>query len=647
MSKIEGVSSRIADICSGVVGLAFGDVSGITKTLAGVAGVALLGKRLQQAASTPSIRASCLSAIKKLSEHGAFSSQALERVALVLADSHAATVVRPADVAKRIHEADPARALAHEIASRLVEKNDAEVLRILQVVLEAGIRACMEDAEFRASLTPEILKQTARDLSILHETVERLDRKSEVISEKLSALLKGASVNDRPDLERLASTFGLDATGMTQKELIETLEHKAEDHALLVRDFATLDERMSEIAKQKRQANEALETLDLEGAQELLAKIDFAESDIVCETRTLRARTALMLGDIDNALTLHRQVRDLAASYEENSYSLATFMVFKKLAEWATRNNSHPAMRGACDLGFEYLDASQDQTDFDTRDLRFKTIQEMASLCATVIAEQRVGQGDEVLTRRSEAIAFAGAIFARLQHSLQYDLEEIDTDLACQLVAAKSNLDLALVRAGLIVREEELLATITDDLRYVLNTGNELANSEIIVSAASNLALALMEQARRQTDENHQLELLQEASRLIEEIVLNPEHGATDQNISQALNMMAVTQVSMAKAAKGPVRDAMLSSAIMNYEALLAKPGAQDDPILVSHVLMNVATAAVLRAETASGSTRDRLKAAAATKIEAAQLYIGDDTETRKQEDLSKLRSRLDNFTAD
>ena len=629
MALIDRLAERAAELSAGAVALAFGDASNLVQGLATVAGVAMLGKRLRDGAASRTCRDGAARALTALQGARAFDPPTLDRAAAILSELPATARITPADIVVHARAADPARALAADLAARMAGPDDPEVRQILALVLEAGVATCLEDDDFRAALTPALMMQMARDLGLVAEGIDRIDRRLDALAQLLAE--QGLTGGGRADLERLAGLFGIDAAGMSSDDLAAALTLKAQDHMALKATFAALDDRMADLARHKRAVEDALRRLDLRQADALLHHIDHVETDIAAETRMLRVRVCLLHGDFPAAHDLLRRVRDMAVSLSSDNYAQVTYRGVKLLLDWGNRHGALGALHAAGELAQELIDATDGTQDDAARSYRILAAMALTDVFCKAVQQRYLDRpGDSAMN-----------LLRLLDHMRDTDTTAGDAAWGI-LVNAKANVLRVLVNVGLVENGPEVLADVDAMLREVLAAFPDHGDAGVAMTATHLLAAVILGRADAEADATRRMDLLQEASTLLEEGVLDPARGAEDDMVQDALIMMGVVQMRIAEEAQGPMRDMMLAAVVRHFDDLARRHAEREDTGALAYVAMNLASLAVTRTEGAAGAAQARLRADALNRIEAAMAVIDSHSDTRMAAHLEGLRRRLD-----
>ncbi|WP_300037784.1 hypothetical protein [uncultured Roseobacter sp.] len=116
-------------------------------------------------------------------------------------------------------------------------------------------------------------------------------------------LLSQPEALGRDDLQTLAGLFGGDPD-CSPSELMQFIRSKAEEYQEFRRQTGAIDDRLTQLATLKASADEAAAALDFEGVEEYLARIDDVQTEIAAETKEVRARNALLRGEVEQAFHL-------------------------------------------------------------------------------------------------------------------------------------------------------------------------------------------------------------------------------------------------------------------------------------------------------------------------------------------------------
>jgi vacuolar-type H+-ATPase subunit I/STV1 len=239
MSTVEKVGTQVGNTCVGAVALMLGDASGGALTAQGLVGLAALGAALRG----QSAKRACINAqgavIAALTAAPEFRTANLDRL-MTLLESESAPFSR-ADLIAASNDAkdlDLDAALARKLhASFDFDGDDAATKRVLFLALEAGMRACNTDQEFKQDVrsvqTLQILQDIAQMKQTLAQVVTHVQTKSDLSlearelarQEKLIHRIAEKYVEARPEdplkalegieaaLERLSNDIARDRRG--------------------------------------------------------------------------------------------------------------------------------------------------------------------------------------------------------------------------------------------------------------------------------------------------------------------------------------------------------------------------------------------------------------------------------------------------
>lgn len=235
-----------------------------------------------------------------------------------LAASPPANYVRMADTL--------AEQAARTLAALPEKPQDADVLYVQMVELSlpdpAGIMADRMDAaaitqSMLAKLTaPEYRPMATLFRALTQPALERLlsdkDFAAGLMPAFMPAMLGGvAGISEKLDdlgsqrrdtLLLLSVPFEIErAHTLSNAELRQQLELRAEDYRRYRAQIEAIDERTAGLGNLKAAAREAVGRLDFEEVEALLARVDEVETDIAVETKVLRADNALLRGRLDQA----------------------------------------------------------------------------------------------------------------------------------------------------------------------------------------------------------------------------------------------------------------------------------------------------------------------------------------------------------
>jgi hypothetical protein len=338
MSTVEKVGTQVGNTCVGAVALMLGDASGGALTAQGLVGLAALGAALRG----QSAKRACINAqgavIAALTAAPEFRTANLDRL-MTLLESESAPFSR-ADLIAASNDAkdlDLDAALARKLhASFDFDGDDAATKRVLFLALEAGIRACNTDQEFKQDVrsvqTLQILQDIAQMKQTLAQVVTHVQTKSDLSlearelarQEKLIHRIAEKYVEARPEdplkalegieaaLERLSNDIARDRRGSNfDKDFDEMiaevdrliLEEGALDEAgqTLGRAKDDLVDRRRELAAEEKRIVEKQITVaslrnDPEAAASHYVELIALDADRPASVDEIQAR-ALALGD--------------------------------------------------------------------------------------------------------------------------------------------------------------------------------------------------------------------------------------------------------------------------------------------------------------------------------------------------------------
>lgn len=634
MVLIDRLADRAAELSAGAVALALGDASGLMQGLATVAGVALLGKRLRDGAASRTCRDGAARGLAAL--HGArtFDAEALDRAGAILSELPATARITPADIVAHVRAVDPARALAADLAARLTGPDDPEVRQILTLVLAGGVAACLEDAGFRAALTPALVMQTAREVGLVLEGIDRLDRRLDALPEQLAALLaeRGLTGGGRADLDRLAAVFGVDARDMSTADLVESLTRKAEDHAALQHIFAALDDRLADVARFKGEAQAALAHLDLRHADEVLERIDVIETEIVGNSRLARVEAALLAGDVQAALGLFRSICALLRGFGRMNMADTALKASRHMFAFAERHGSIAAYRAAFDLAQDAFPMLDDLDSPDARPLRVRAAVCSAVAMCGMLTRQTTDQIPR-LVQETEAM---------LEITRHQDTEPGTDDWRYLL-----NIHASFLRS---VSEWQEAGEVTGDplaradalLTEVLATLDRDADLRAWAESYVALQTVRLRQGGRAAYRDDCIAMMEALTAGIEDHILARADLLDPHIVDHADQIIGHAQLAIAQNAEGPARDAILQGIADRFarSAERARVAGETGRQMLEEA--NRAIVAMLRATGARGAAVARLRAEALARIEATEALADPSGDSRLMASMADLRARLD-----
>ncbi|SPH18600.1 hypothetical protein DEA8626_02140 [Defluviimonas aquaemixtae] len=191
----------------------------------------------------------------------------------------------PADLAKHAADADELTEATMQALS--VEADDGGG-RLFHLCIAVALKAICSD--------PAAL-DVAQSLMM-----RDLRREQRAQGETLAAILNHVQGASPDELRLLARRFGIDgAATMSPQQLKTMLEDKAQEYRALKAEIDAIDTRTAGLGNLKAAARDAVDRLDFAEVEALLSRVDEVETEIMAETKELRARNALMMGDAEAA----------------------------------------------------------------------------------------------------------------------------------------------------------------------------------------------------------------------------------------------------------------------------------------------------------------------------------------------------------
>ena len=422
---------------------------------------------------------------------------------------------------------------------------------------------------------------------------------------------------------------------LTNAELVEALQLKAEDYGKLTRTVEALDNRISEVAEMKYAADEAVRQLELSRAAALLLEVDRVETEITLSTRMIRVEVALLQGDVEKAKLLLRQGRDLACSYNPYNFPEHTYNCARLLSNLAERNASVSARKAAAQFAAEVIEGTEPGVNDEVSDLRVSAASTLASAFSAWL---------NLAALKGEDTENACATLDYIQQVRVGDTTPGEEPWA-RLIFKESELVSNMVEAGIFTNADEMLAACEHNFREVLRIGKDDDQNDMISAAAGRLVTVIRQRAVRADNEFLKVELLQEARELFDEYVSNPGYNEDWDDLTTELTGGGL-EVQLALLTRGPMRDMALASTIDRHERLIQNATDQNQLTNVLYASMTVAQLAVLRAEEATAQLKARLMKIAMDKVDAAAAAIVDQASTRHLRNIEELRFRLESLQA-
>jgi tetratricopeptide (TPR) repeat protein len=176
MSSIEKIGTQVGNTCVGAFAVMLGDPSGGTLAATGVVGFAAIGAAIMSANAKRVCKAAHRKAVDAMEASPEFRNVSKDRVLVLLEgaqiDASKVDLIRATQQAKDL---DVSGALAKLVYDALpFDQDDEATKRVLLLALEAGMRACHNDAAFQDGLKSVHLTHLVQAVAGMDEKLTRL-----------------------------------------------------------------------------------------------------------------------------------------------------------------------------------------------------------------------------------------------------------------------------------------------------------------------------------------------------------------------------------------------------------------------------------------------------------------------------------------
>jgi len=171
------------------------------------------------------------------------------------------------------------------------EHRKPEMVQAFRDLYAPVLHDLCDDPRLTTILEPQLRQEDRR---ILRDMQQRLG--------SLETGLSNPGAITRAELEALCRNFGIEgARDLSDAKLTDLLGQKAEEYRTFKNMVDGIDDRVAGLGNLKASAKDAMERLDFAEVEDLLAQVDEVETEIVCESKELRGRNALLRGRADEA----------------------------------------------------------------------------------------------------------------------------------------------------------------------------------------------------------------------------------------------------------------------------------------------------------------------------------------------------------
>ena len=254
----------------------------------------------------------------------------------------------------------------------------------------------------------------------------------------LANALEDLKESNRDQLEAIANRFEVpNVIEMSDRKLRMAIFKKAEDFRRYREVVQSIDEKSSALAHLKERALEAIDALDFDLVEDLLAQVMEVEIETAAQTAELRAQNALLLGRLDQAFVLLSSAADSLASIDPIEPSRRRITYEGWFARHAERFGGH---------GLEHAER-----------LSRAALEGLDGGDTMLLWRAHIGLGISLsnqgwLTSHPKDLALLSAAADRYQVAAQCITEE---DFPIQLATTQNNLAVVLMKMARRSREEE------------------------------------------------------------------------------------------------------------------------------------------------------------------------------------------------
>jgi hypothetical protein len=311
MKNLPELAEHIASLCVGAMAMGGAAATGLSAVAVPLAVLGAIGFQLRGSCARRGGLQAARSVTEALARAGELRSEDVERALDLMKSTDVARTIRPFDMAAAARDlpagADVNALLATPLADSLTEPGDP-IHVVLVIALSGAIAVLRQDEDFHRGLTQELLIAILRGQGLLMLSHEDIRRQLDALQRDyhtIAAALENYQRLQRDEMEAIASRFEiLRAYNLSDAQLREELELRAEDYRRHRAEIEAIDEHIAELGALKAAAREAVERLDFREVEALLSQVHTAELDIAAKTALLRANNALLRGRSEQAFEL-------------------------------------------------------------------------------------------------------------------------------------------------------------------------------------------------------------------------------------------------------------------------------------------------------------------------------------------------------
>ncbi|MEO1681594.1 MAG: hypothetical protein AAFU80_25915 [Pseudomonadota bacterium] len=452
-----------------------------------------------------------------------------------------------------------------------------------------------------AKPNPTTVERIRSVLGIELGEIEDLRRQSQLSTAQQLAEIPTLS---QEELENLAARFGFaDPYDISPEKLRQFLSEKAKDYRALKAQIDAIDERVAGLGNLKAAAKAAMEIPDFEEVETLLARVDEVETEIVAESKELRAQNALLRNRPEEAFKHFSAAADAFANIDPLEPARRRLRYMQHLYQHGMRYGGAGLALSAETTRAALTTLSEAETPWD-----WANAQNSLAIALRNQGSRTPGpEGAALLAEAVEAYRAALRVFTEADHPVDW-------------AGTMQNLAGALQTQGGRTPGPDgaaLLAEAVEAYRAALRVRTEADHPVDWAMTMQNLAGALQAQGTR-TSGPEGAALLDEAARAYRAALRvsteadHPVHWATTmQNLAVALrNQGARTS--------GPEGAALLDEAARAYRAALRVRTEADHPVDWAMTMQNLGIVLEEQGTRTSGPEGAALLAEAADAYRAA-----------------------------
>lgn len=493
--------------------------------------------------------------------------------------------------------------LTATLMRHLPESLGYDTRSLIETALTSGFNACSKNPDFKKTLTKSLILETARDVGLVLAGLERVETKLDALPQQLLALLReqgivssAATGVSLDDLRALASKFG-DTGGTTPGDMIQFLDHKAQEYHAYRAQIDTIDARTVGLGNLKAAAKDAAARLDFDEVETLLARIDEVETEIAAETKELRADNALLRGRVDQAFTLF--------SAAANSFAaLDPLAPARRRLGYAARLLQHGRRYGGSGLALAARMNTDTLRHIDRAAAPELWAKSQNNLAAALFEQStHIGGAQSAVLLAQAAEALTAALLVRTRTAYPEDWADTQNNLGVVLQAHGLRTDGA--------EGEALLKQAVAAFDAALEVHTRATHPVDWAITQNNLANALRNQGIR-TDETMALALLAQAVQAYRTVL--EVHTRADHPLAWAetQNNLAIALTDQGSRTPGTEGAALLAEAGQAYRAALEVFTRVEYPLAWAMILNNLAAVLANQGDRTRGEEGRTLLAQAA-----------------------------------